>query len=680
MSRFLHRGRALFAAVAFLPGPVAAQGIDYAALGATFGEPVTTSVTGKPQRASEAPAALTIITREQIEHSPARDIPSLIKSYAGIDVNRWTAGQSDVAVRGGVQSYNPSILVMIDGRQGYLDHYGMTNWNLLAIELEQVQQIEVVRGPASAIFGFNAANGVINIITRSLTKARLDGTVEGGDKGYSRLSLGGALPVGEAVDLRLSAGRLREDERAIPSGYYAARNLGPAVERDHLAGSITARPIAGTEIVVNLAYARNRQQEYVASPTLGQVDTKMVTAGLALSHDMGWGNISGEVYATHFNFENWADSSQPGATVSISTRLSNAALTAKSSLLTRLGSDTTVRFGAEYRSNRMRGAILYSPTIGYDVWSASAMIDAHPADGIALTGALRADHLILTQSGLPNSPVLFDPVQFERSLTTVSFNAAMLLSVGDEGQLRINGGRGYQSPSLLALGIHVPAELAMLPLPVVASGDPSILPAEVWSIEIGYARPIVAGIRADASLFYMHSRNPIALANQTVEMVVGPTGQAAFGIFFANVLPITSYGLELSLAADLGRWNGRVNYSWLHSEDDGMSAQGGISHFLNAADATPRHKANVQVGYDTGRWFGTVAARYTSRTYQLAPLATVKPVRVADTVGIDAKVGLRLSGKMTVTLAGENLTKVRGTAGSPIWADRRVRAGLIFSL
>jgi len=142
-----------------------AQSVDYQSLQDTIGEPVTTSVTGKPQRASETPASIEIITRNQIAHSPAHDVPDLLKTYAGVDVNRWTAGQTDVAVRGGVQTYNPRLLVLVDGRQVYLDHYGMTDWNLLGVQLEEIQQIELVRGPATALFGFNAASAVVNIIT-----------------------------------------------------------------------------------------------------------------------------------------------------------------------------------------------------------------------------------------------------------------------------------------------------------------------------------------------------------------------------------------------------------------------------------------------------------------------------------------------------------------------------------
>src|SRR5436853_818634 len=117
------KGRALLsylwlgATILAFPAVADAQSVNYPELQDMFGEPITTSVTGKPQRVSEAPASLVIITRDDIRRSPARDIPGLIQAYAGIDVVRWTAGHSDVAVRGGVQAFDPRLLVLVNGRQ-----------------------------------------------------------------------------------------------------------------------------------------------------------------------------------------------------------------------------------------------------------------------------------------------------------------------------------------------------------------------------------------------------------------------------------------------------------------------------------------------------------------------------------------------------------------------------------
>jgi iron complex outermembrane receptor protein len=153
-------------AIAAVPCPVAwAQAIDYGAFEQLLGEPVTASVTGSAQRASDVPATMEIITQDDIRRSGARDIPGILRHVAGVDVLEWANGQADVAVRGYDQSSSPRLLVLIDGRQVYGDYYGFTPWSSLPVELSAIRQIEIVKGPNSALFGFNAVGGVINIIT-----------------------------------------------------------------------------------------------------------------------------------------------------------------------------------------------------------------------------------------------------------------------------------------------------------------------------------------------------------------------------------------------------------------------------------------------------------------------------------------------------------------------------------
>ncbi|MFT3964976.1 MAG: TonB-dependent receptor [Sphingobium sp.] len=673
---------AFLAAVFSVPYGAQAQTVDYADLAATFGEPVTTSVTGKPQRASDAPAAITIITRDEIERSPARDIPGLLKTYAGIDVNRWTAGQSDVTVRGGVQTYNASLLVMVDGRQVYLDHYGMTNWNLISVPLEEVQQIELVRGPASAIFGFNAASGVVNIITRSGDRARLDATAEGGNHGYYRFSAAGALPLADTLGLRLSAEKAREDERAVPSYLYDPLKQGGPATRESVSGTLTANPAPDTRIDVNGGYARDRQLEYVGSPIPGYIQSRTITVGARISHDLGWGSLDGQVYSNWLDFANLLPAALPNVTIDVAQRLTNNVTVAKTSLLARIGQDTTLRIGGEYRSNRLKGPIVYSKEVGYDVWSGSAMLDAHATNRMTLTGAIRLDHLSLLQKGSPAAPVILDPSLFDRSFTTMSFNAAMLLEVGANGQLRINGGRGYQSPSLLSLGIHVPAESLLSPLPIVESGNPLVRPTEVWSAEVGYAQRVANGLKLEGNLFYTRANGRAPLPNLPSTLVIGPTGTFALAGLFANVADVSSYGAEFSGTLSRGRWKARTNYSWVHTDDGGFSDQGGVAYFLNAAAASPRHKVNVDLGYDASSWFASIVGRYTSSSRQLAFLADgeLTSIPLPSAATLDARLGFRLTKGVRFDIAGENLTNVRAAAGSPIWADRRLRAGLHLAL
>src|ERR1700722_5895530 len=93
------------------PAPLRAQAVDYGALEQIFGEPITTSVTGKPQRASEVPGDLTIITQDDIRRSGATDIPSILQFVTGVDVRRYTYGDAEVGIRGYSSPINPRLLV-----------------------------------------------------------------------------------------------------------------------------------------------------------------------------------------------------------------------------------------------------------------------------------------------------------------------------------------------------------------------------------------------------------------------------------------------------------------------------------------------------------------------------------------------------------------------------------------
>jgi outer membrane receptor for ferrienterochelin and colicins len=676
MSRALLTSTAAMAL--FATSPALAQAVDYAELEAMLGEPVTTSVIGKPQRASEAPAALTIISRQQIERSPARDIPGLLKVYAGLDVNRWTAGQADIAVRGSVQTYNPRLLVMVDGRQVYLDHYGMTNWNLIGVPLEQIQQIELVRGPASAIFGFNAASGVVNIITRKGDDARVDVSGTSGGNGYVRLSVAATIPLGEHVGIRLTGERTREDERAVPVYHYKPIGLLDKVAKDSINGSLSVKTGPATEIELSSGYARSRQQEYVARPSLAEPEIETATASVRVAHDLGWGILDSQIYSNWLDYRNIAVTDLPDATLLAEQRFTNRVIVSKLSVLARLSGESTIRIGGEYRTNRLDGPILYSPVVRYNVWSGDAMVDFRPSERLAVTAAGRFDRLALGQGGAPADPVVHDPALFDRHFTTFSFNGSVLAKVGAEGQLRLNGGRGYQSPSLLAFGLHVPAVLASLPLPLVISGDPRIAPAAVWSVEFGYVRAIGSHLRISGSMFYTRTDDAIALPNEAFTPSMDRTGMPIVIGTVSNIGDISSHGAEFSLQTSSGRWSSQINYSWIHTNDGALGPQQGLLYSLTAAASTPTHKVNIDVSYDAGPWFATLVGRYTSPTQQAATPVSgqVMLIDLPDTVAFDVKVAARLGDHATISVSGENLTDTRGAAGSPIWSGRRLWAGV----
>ncbi|MBW8370119.1 MAG: TonB-dependent receptor [Thiobacillus sp.] len=129
--------------------------------------PVVLSVSRLSQPVSEAPAAVTVIDREMIRASGFRDIPELLRLVPGFSVaytgdNTWTAGYHGLA-----DAYSRRFQVLVDGRSIYSPHYGTVYWTELPLSIDDIERIEVVRGPNAAIHGANAFVAVINIITKT---------------------------------------------------------------------------------------------------------------------------------------------------------------------------------------------------------------------------------------------------------------------------------------------------------------------------------------------------------------------------------------------------------------------------------------------------------------------------------------------------------------------------------
>ena len=668
--------------LACLAQPVAAQRMDYDALLQTVGEPVTTSVTGKPQRQSDTPASTVIITHDQIARSPARDVPGLLKTYAGIDVNRWTAGHSDVTVRGGVQTYNPRLLVLVDGRQVYLDHYGMTDWNLLGIQLEDIQQIELVRGPAGALFGFNAASGVVNIITRDVgAGATATATAELGSHDYSRLAATLSLPIGASAGLRVSGGRLREDERAIPADQFRPARTDD-VTRDDVAAALDVDLDAQTRVTLSGGAAQNRQLELLVTQIGSEQRYDTQNAGVRAEHDTPWGALSGHVYANWLDARYGIGANDPGATPIAALQtfdLSARTVVAQASALVRLDARDTARLGAEYRDNRLDSGITFAREIHYAVLSANAMLDLAVGDAVALNVAARLDRLALGQRGA-RAPVSADaPDDFDRAFTTISFNAGVKVATGARQSLRLNGARGVQAPSLVVFGMNVPAQFVGVPLPVLVTGDPRIRPVTVWSGELAYDYAVSDALALEATGFVTRTQDAIAYPGDDPVLELRERPDPFLLTRVANVGRFDTYGVELSAGGRIGAhvdWRG--NYTWTHTDQQLPGTTPAIKYPLLPGAATPQHKANVVIGYGDARWSGSVVARYTSATRQIStrPDTFLGLYDVAAAIAVDARLGYRLSPRLTLFAAGENLTGASGAALSAFPADTRVRGGV----
>jgi len=114
----------------------------------------------------DAPNSTSIITEQDIRLSGITHIPDLLQRLAGVDTMVVTGAQTEVSLRGFNQRISNKVLVLVNGRSVFVDLLGATIWSILSIGVEDIERIEVVRGPGSALYGADAFNGVINIITK----------------------------------------------------------------------------------------------------------------------------------------------------------------------------------------------------------------------------------------------------------------------------------------------------------------------------------------------------------------------------------------------------------------------------------------------------------------------------------------------------------------------------------
>jgi outer membrane receptor for ferrienterochelin and colicin len=134
----------------------------------------------------DAPNATAIITAQDIRMSGHNDLAQLLRRVAGVEVNSVTPNHAEISIRGLNRRTSNKVLLLLDGRPVRKEYNGTTWFNLMPIALEDVERIEIIRGPASALYGADAFSGVVNVISKAPGEGRSYVSVAGGNKGYGR--------------------------------------------------------------------------------------------------------------------------------------------------------------------------------------------------------------------------------------------------------------------------------------------------------------------------------------------------------------------------------------------------------------------------------------------------------------------------------------------------------------
>jgi iron complex outermembrane receptor protein len=132
-----------------------------------LGNVEVTTTSKEPEQIWKTSAAIYVLTQDDIRRSGAMSIPEVLRLVPGVEVARINSNIWSVGIRGFGSAFSKSVLVLIDGRSVYTPLFAGVDWDVQNVMLEDVERIEVIRGPGGTIWGSNAVNGVINIITKN---------------------------------------------------------------------------------------------------------------------------------------------------------------------------------------------------------------------------------------------------------------------------------------------------------------------------------------------------------------------------------------------------------------------------------------------------------------------------------------------------------------------------------
>jgi outer membrane receptor for ferrienterochelin and colicins len=646
------------------PSSSYAQAIDYGSLEQLFGESVTTSATGSPQRATEVPANMEIITADEIRRSGADNIPDILQFIAGVDVRRYGFAQAEVSVRGYNQQFSPRLLVLINGRQVYLDDYGHTAWQSLPVQLDEIRQIEVVKGPNSALFGFNAVGGVINIITYDpLLDSTNAVTVRGGTQAYASGSAVMTLHADDKAGLRLSLGGFRAKE-------FSTSSLPPALNPYYQSpyqfsfsgdGRLKLSPNVELTLEGTVANARN----FDALPVPGFFDdiyrTNSLKFGVAADTAFGLLNVTAYRNELNFELENTA-----GDVLD-----TNRVYVVQANDLFKLGTNHTVRLGLEYRDNSASSTI-FGGKLGYGVYAASAMWIWQIAPELALTNAVRFDHLALRYAGSPVPGIRYTIADYNAArLSELSFNSGLVFKPTDSDTFRLLVARGIQAPSLVDFGLQTSNNIGGFPISFI--GNPNVSAAKMMNYEFDYDRSITSINSILRTAVYYEKTDDLLTSAVNAPLAPGAGGLVSYA---QNIGSSSATGGELGLksAHDSGiRWS--ASYGFIFMTDHfSIGTPGSSSDLLDYDEGSPASVVNVGAGYSWNRFDVDAQMRWQSHFTDFGPnvMGSVQPLRINNYVTLNTRIGYRMTNNITLALTGEQLAQPRtlGAAGTPV--ERRV--------
>lgn len=542
------------------------------------------------QPISEAPSNVYVITDKDIRNSGATDIPTLLRRIPGVDVMQPNAADFNVSMRGNNQLTANKLLVLIDGRSVYIDQAGVVFWKFLPVALSAIKRIEVLKGPASVMYGFNAFDGVVNIITKSPEELK-GTTLQVGGGGLGTV-LTDAIHAGRAGNwgYRLLAGHEQHQQWANRNRQSLNTQKATALVEYHLSSDSRVRGEAGF---------------LTANPYTGITHAIGTSANAPIHH--AYGSLNYE--SSHLQLNGWYSGYTADDPTEIFTSLKPLLR-----LTDRVG-DTTQRYDLNtynvdgyYHTN-----LFQTLTLGIGANYRRIIESAN-----ILARRTSEDRLGLFLQGSWKPSTLFEIVggvryELDTFITpTLSPRVAVLVRPKPEHTVRLSWSVAHRPPIMSEVGIDA---LNILNLPGFSLssrvlGSTDVRPEQIASYELEYQGWWWQHrLRTRISGFFNHVSDLIQFRNDT-GIPTNPSRPVNGGV--ADI-----YGAEAGFEWLATSWlSGFANYSY---QEAGQSYQG------FSRRAFPHHKVNAGLRLTwTPAWTGELLYHHVGATsYPLADAFTL---------------------------------------------------------
>jgi len=609
--------------------PVAARDLTELSIEDLLSMEVTT-VSRKAQRLSDSAAAVFVITNEEIRRSGVTSIPEALRMVPGLEVARISSNSWAVTARGFNGQFANKLLVLMDGRSVYTPLYSGVFWNVQDTMLEDVARIEVIRGPGASLWGANAVNGVINIITKPASETQ-GGLATGGfgneEKGFGALRYGGKI--GDSAHYRAYGKYFdRDDSESLQGG---DAHDGWDIARG--GGRIDWRLSERDELTVQGDYYDG---EVGNEGTFYSLTPPYVTP-LIESSPVSGGNIIGR----------WQRRISPTSDLSLQAYVDRTEWEIPLVKETRdtvdvdfqhrfaLGNRQEIIWGLGYRWSR--GAVDTEEVASFD--------DEDRRD--QLFSLFVQDDISL----LPDRLSLMIGSKFEHNDYTgfeVQPNIRLLWQADDRNTFWSAVSRAVRTPGMVEKDVQV-TQMVIPGTPVteiVLQGDEDYRSETVIAYEAGYRWKAHDRFSTDLALFY----------NQYDHLRTMEPGTPYFGgipphvivpVAVDNLMEGYTYGLELAVDCfplDGWRLQGAYTYLKMHLE----SKEGSLDTVSVMADGDiPRHQVSLRSTLDLPKGFELdLWLRYVDE---------LPAQSLSDYWNVDARIGWRPTPSWEFSVAGQNL-------------------------